>query len=69
MNVKIVESRLKSLSPDLYREAVDFIDFLVQRQKNSARKGGFSLTWAGALKKYKKQYSSVELQKKSLEWR
>ncbi len=60
--------QLKELPPDLQKEASDFIQFLFERRK---RKEGIILRqdWAGGLEEFKPQYTSLELQKKSLEWR
>jgi hypothetical protein len=42
--------------------------FLLEKQeKKSGRK--LRQDWAGALKEYRDQYTSLELQKKALEWR
>jgi len=63
-----IGDRVKQLSPELQREAEDFVKFLLEKQ---ARKHGRKLRqdWAGALKNYRKIYTSLELQKKALEWR
>ena len=46
----------------------DFVEFLLEKR---ARKPGQKLRqdWAGALRDYRGQYTSVELQEKALEWR
>ena len=56
------------LPADLQREVLDFIEFLAQRRKS---KTGYRLRqdWAGAMKEYRDQYTALELQKKTLEWR
>jgi hypothetical protein len=64
-----IEEKLNQLPPDLQLEVVNFIDFLLfksaQRKKNK-----INIEWMiGGLKEYRDQYSSVELQKKSNEWR
>jgi len=63
-----IEEIIKKLPPELQREVKDFIDFLIEKK---ARKQGVKLRqdWAGALKDYRDKYSSLELQKKALEWR
>jgi mRNA-degrading endonuclease RelE of RelBE toxin-antitoxin system len=62
--VKIV----KELPPDLQKEVEDFVNFLKEKK---GRKHGKKLQqdWAGALRDYRDQYTSLELQKKALEWR
>jgi hypothetical protein len=44
------------------------VNFLIEKK---ARKRGKKLRqdWAGALKGYRDQYTSLELQEKALEWR
>ena len=56
------------LPADLQREVLDFIEFLTQRRRSKA---GYRLRqdWAGAMKAYRDQYTALELQKKTLEWR
>lgn len=58
---------IKALPPDLKQEVYDFADFLlktkVQRKSKKLR-----MTWAGGLREFRDQYTSLELQKKALEW-
>jgi len=56
------------LPPELEQEARDFVEFLLKKR---AEKKGRKLRqdWAGALSDYRDQYTSLELQKKALEWR
>jgi len=63
-----IEKLVRELSPDHQREALDFITFLLQKQK---RKQGKPLrqNWAGALHRYRDTYTALELQKQSLSWR
>jgi mRNA-degrading endonuclease RelE of RelBE toxin-antitoxin system len=63
-----VEEMVKELPPELQQEVGDFVQFLIEREK---RKVGKKLRqdWAGALRDYRDQYTSLELQKKGLEWR
>jgi len=63
-----IEKRIKELPPELRREVEDFVEFLLERR---AHKLGRKLRqdWAGALRDYRDQYTSLELQKKALEWR
>ena len=65
--MKTIEERIRELPPDLQEEVVDFIEFLAQREKK--RKGIMRQDWAGGLANYRNQYTSIQLQKKSLEWR
>ena len=63
-----IEEMVKELPPELQQEVEDFVQFLIERQ---ARRAGRKLRqdWAGALRDYRDQYTSLELQKKALEWR
>ena len=63
-----IGERILQLPPDLRREVEDFVQFLLERQ---AEKRGRKLSqnWAGALRDYRDRYTSLELQRKALEWR
>ncbi|MEA3475139.1 MAG: DUF2281 domain-containing protein [Candidatus Cloacimonadota bacterium] len=61
-----LEESIKVLPPNLKKEVFDFVQFLLCKQ--TKRKTQLSLDWAGKLQKYKNQFTSVELQKKALEW-
>jgi hypothetical protein len=59
---------IKQLPPELKEEVRDFIEFLIE--KRGLKKGGkLRQDWTGALEEYRDQYSSLDLQKKALEWR
>ncbi len=66
--MKKLEKEIQKLSPDLKQEVEDFVEFLLRKR---ARKKGKTLkqSWGGALKSYRGEFSSLELQKKALEWR
>jgi len=66
--MKNIEELIKELSPELRREVGDFVESLLKKR---ARKNGGRLRqdWAGALRDYRDKYTSLELQKKALEWR
>lgn len=57
---------IDKLSPDLQQKVFDYIEQLTGNRKKKRKK--LSLNWAGGLKEYKDQFTSLELQKKSLEW-
>jgi hypothetical protein len=63
-----IERIMKDLPPDLQQEVEDFAVSVRKREK---RKRGRKLRqdWAGGLRAYRGQYTSLELQKKALEWR
>ena len=62
-----LESMIKRLPPDLQQEAIDFIQFLIEKHMHKKRTY-LKLDWAGALSEYKDKYTSLNLQKKALEW-
>ena len=68
---EIIESkRLDSvldLPSELRDRDVEVIILPVEKDKK--RKTKLSQNWAGALSDYRDQYTSLELQKKALEWR
>lgn len=66
--MKTIEEKIKELPPELQKKVEDFVQFLLEKR---VRKYGRKLRqdWAGALRDYRNQYTSLELQKKALEWR
>lgn len=50
------------------KAAREYIEFLLTKYAPSPNKK-LHQNWAGALQDYKNQYTSLELQKKALEWR
>lgn len=67
ITVMSIEELVKQLPPDLQTEVSDFIKFLLQK-KAAPKQKKLRLNWAGALKEYRDQFTSLELQKKILEW-
>lgn len=65
--MKTLEELVRELPPELKEEARDFVEFLL-RKKGKGKQKYLRMTWAGALKEYRDQYTSLELQKKALEW-
>ena len=63
-----LEERIQELSPDQRREVEDFVEFLLQKKQEQASRP-IGQSWAGALSDLRDQYTSLELQKKALEWR
>ena len=59
---------LQELPPDAQAEVRDFIEFLlVKRARKPATK--LRQDWAGVLRDVRDQYTSLELQRKALDWR
>jgi hypothetical protein len=65
---KTINEMIKKLPPELQKDVFDFVEFLLEKR---AKKMGRRLRqdWAGALRNYRDQYTSLDLQKKALEWR
>lgn len=70
---EIIDSRklrhIINLPEELKRSEVEIIVLPVEKSRRKKKKGKLSQNWAGALRDYKEQYTSLELQKKALEWR
>jgi len=66
--MQTLKELIEQLPPELQEEVRDFVEFLLERK---ACKRGRKLRqdWAGALREYRSQYTSLELQRKALEWR
>ncbi len=60
--------QIRRLPPDLQKEVEDFIEFLMEKHGPHSA-GRLRVDWAGALREYRDKYTSLELQKKALEWR
>ena len=57
-----VDDLVKQLPPELQREVEDFVRFLLEKR---TRRPGARLRqdWAGALREFRDQYTSLELQR------
>jgi hypothetical protein len=66
--VREIERLIKDLPPELIPQVEEYVVSLLQSR---AKKQGRRLCqdWAGALRDFRDQYTSLELQKKALEWR
>lgn len=66
--MQTLKELIEKLPPEFQEEVRDFVEFLLEKRVG---KTGRKLRqdWAGALRDYRDQYTSLELQKKSLEWR
>ncbi|MFC1714309.1 DUF2281 domain-containing protein [Candidatus Poribacteria bacterium] len=66
--MKTLEELIKELPPELRQEVHDFASFLVER-RGQPKQEKLRMTWAGGLREFRDQFTSLELQKKALEWR
>ena len=71
-----LEALVRTLPTEAQKEVWDFIEFLLERQAHKPKKrrakkssGPLRQDWAGVLREYRDQYTSLELQQKALEWR
>jgi len=65
--VKTLDEVVRELPPELQEEVRDFAQFLLERKaRPKGRK--LRLDWAGGLREFRDQFTSLELQKKVLEW-
>ena len=65
---KSLEELVRELPPDMLAEVRDFIEFLLSKRERRERRA-LRQDWAGALRDYRQQYTSVELQHQALDWR
>ncbi len=66
-----LERLVSKLSPDLQQEVQDFAEFLLNKRvepQGMKQKRKLRLHWAGALSEFRDQFTSLDLQKKSLQW-
>lgn len=63
-----IEEMAKKLPPDLRIQVLNFMEFLLERKKQN-RRTTMRQDWAGALRDVRSEYTSLDLQKKALEWR
>jgi hypothetical protein len=65
--MKKIEELLEELPAELQLEVEDFARFLLET-KVRPKQRKLRLTWAGALSEFRGQFTSLELQKKALQW-
>jgi hypothetical protein len=66
--IKSLDQLIKELPPESQAEVRKFVESLIEEQQHKSA-GHLRQSWAGALEDYRKQFTSLELQKKSLDWR
>jgi hypothetical protein len=62
-----IEEIMASLPPEHQQEVRDFAMFLAEKRAKPKRRR-LRLDWAGGLKEFRDHYTSLELQKDSLDW-
>ncbi|MGB9774969.1 MAG: DUF2281 domain-containing protein [Anaerolineae bacterium] len=58
---------IEALPPELQQEVQEFVTSLV-RGRERPRQKFLQLTWAGGLREFRDQFTSLELQKRALDW-
>jgi len=64
---KPLDELINELSPEAQAEVRDFVEFLLSRPRSSGKT--LRQDWAGALREHRDEWTSLELQQKSLDWR
>jgi galactose-1-phosphate uridylyltransferase len=65
--MKDIDEIMSQLPPELQRELRDFAEYLLEKQR-PRKQTKLRLSWAGGLKEYRDQFTSLDLQRKALEW-
>lgn len=63
--MQTLSESINNLPAELQQKVFDYIEELKKEKKTKKK---LNLKWAGGLREYKNRFTSVELQKKSLEW-
>jgi len=63
-----LEDLVQELPPDMRAEVRDFVEFLLAKRDRHSGKP-LRQDWAGALREYRQQYTSLELQRQAMDWR
>jgi len=69
MSDKGIKTMLDKLPIDLKKEVLDYMEFLIQKYQKKPKNSKFKFDWEGGLSDLKKEYTSVQLQHKAMEWR
>lgn len=68
MDTKPLTELVRELPPDAQEVVRDFVEFLLSRRQPKAERS-LRQDWAGALRAYRQQYTSLDLQRQALDWR
>lgn len=64
-----IVKEMEAMPADIQREAMDFAFFLMTKRSSQSIAGTVKQRWAGALREFRDQFTSLELQKKAQDWR
>lgn len=67
--LKSLQEVFSELPPMAQAQVIDFAEYLAKKKQRRKPAGTLKQTWANALHEYSEQYTAIELQKKSLDWR
>jgi hypothetical protein len=67
LSVDAVEPVIRKMPPVLQRQVLKYIEMISSRAE-SRYKGAMKFAWAGCCSDLKEKYTSVQLQKKILDW-
>jgi hypothetical protein len=59
---------IESLPPDERQRVEEYIAFVSKERSEKSNGKDFRFDWAGGLSEFKGKYTSIELQKKAMEW-
>jgi len=65
--MRTIEELIEQLPPELQQQVRDFAQFLLDTKVRPKQKK-LRLSWAGGLREFRDKFTSLELQKKALEW-
>jgi len=65
--MKKIDELIEQLPPELQDEVFNFAQLLL-KVKAQPKQKKLRMSWAGGLKEFRDEFTSMELQKKSLEW-
>jgi len=66
--MKPLDQLINELPRESQAEVGNFVESLIERRRHKSERH-LRQTWAGALEDYREQFTSLELHKKSLDWR
>ncbi|MDX1919108.1 MAG: DUF2281 domain-containing protein [Candidatus Caenarcaniphilales bacterium] len=63
-----IKDIFQDLSPEEVNEVIDFAGYLKTKRQKATNKKQLTFEWRGGLEDLKENYTSVELQKKAIDW-
>jgi len=70
LNGEDMDAVMRELPESVRQQVLDYLEFLLTRHRKKDHKSrSFRFDWEGGLSNLSKEFTSVELQHKALEWR